>query len=230
MRARDPILFLLGAASACAVMALWPSRGPDGPGPSGARVADTGAVEQAGRGARTGLPLSSEGDEAGRAPIAREQRSDPVAPPGADGVTAAIDAVTQPLPRAIPTDEELEARFGQLDLAQLDVARKAIGWARHLEAGRLLEAKMENGQYRTDVVPAGYEIEGPEPYEGDVSVAGRTDFRTLENGMMEIRRSEVHPDESFALQVHEAEFVWLGRRIALLKKREEARRGRESGG
>ena len=147
-------------------------------------------------------------------------RPEPVGP--RDTADALVEALGGPAPRVLPTDEELEQRFGQRGPAELEGAMKALLWVRGSKTKPLLDRKMETGQYRVDIVPTGSEFEQTGSFPDGTPRATRHVAKFLDDGMTEYHTAEVHQSELWDLMVLDEEIAWIGHRRAQLSKEAEA--------
>lgn len=118
----------------------------------------------------------------------------------------------------MPTDEELEVRYGEMSLPMLIGARKGLAYVVHSEATAFLEQKMERGLYTTQIIPLGTMISHDGRFPDGAPRMFMTKTQTLQDGLSEVWTADIHPKEQPLLERRHAELAWMGSRIHRLQK------------
>ncbi len=121
----------------------------------------------------------------------------------------------------MPTDAELEVRYGEMSLPMLIGARKGLSYVMHSEATAFLEQKMERGLYTTQMIPLGTMLSHDGRFPDGAPRMFMTKTQTMPDGMSEVWTADIHPKEQPLLERRHAELAWLGARIHRLEKAQD---------
>jgi hypothetical protein len=140
-----------------------------------------------------------------------------------DSTSQGIESVMKGLVKqdeSIPTDEELEERFGDLTLPELKGAESAISWVLMRESKRLMKDKFDLGLYESAIVENGMGPMQKAPSDGSMR-ATSTRMVQLPSGQTEARTAELLPSDSPLMAARYAELRWLMNRAHELSKLED---------
>jgi len=135
-----------------------------------------------------------------------------------DFSSLAPKGMVEMLQAPMPTDAELEVRYGEMSLPELIGARKGLAYVVHSEATAFLEQKMERGLYTTQIIPLGTMISHDGRFPDGAPRMFMTKTHTMQDGMSEVWTADIHPKEQPLLERRHAELAWLGARVHRLQK------------
>lgn len=153
-------------------------------------------------------------------PVSHRQELDGAADgsAAAEAETFAPPGMVEMLQSAMPTDAELERRYGEMSLPELIGARKGLSYVVHSEATAFLEQKMERGLYTTQVIAVGTPLSHDGRFPDGSPRMFLTKTHTLPDGTAEVWTADIHQKEQPLLERRHAELAWLGARIHRMQK------------
>lgn len=211
---RDTLTFVAGIGFGALALSVLSSR-PGAVGSGSIEVADAQVH-------------AAEGERALAAPTRVARESVPVshrealeAEAAAQDEALVADGLVDMLHSTLPTEAELERRYGEMSLPELIGARKGLSYVVHSEATAFLEQKMERGLYTTQEIAIGTPLHHDGRFPDGSPRMLLTKTHTRSDGTAEVWTADIHPKEQPLLERRHAELAWLGARIHGMKKAQQ---------
>ncbi|MFT7668294.1 MAG: hypothetical protein ACI8X5_000984 [Planctomycetota bacterium] len=116
------------------------------------------------------------------------------------------------LPTEMPSDAELERRYGDMGGTELQGALRSLNFVVHSEAKAFLEKKFQRGIFTTQVVAHGTLVNQPMTFPDGAPRATMAKWSHRNDGFSEVSVAEIHPTEQPILAARHAEIAWVALR------------------